>query len=558
MKRILAMQVILYFFSSLLPVTPSRANSKDSLAIKVDDILKKYKTKTGPGCAVSIIQNGKVIFKKGYGIANLEYGVPISPSTVFDICSVSKQFTGFAISTLIEEGKISEDDDIRKYLPEVPQLGKTITIRHLLHHTSGLRDYVETLAAAGWYYDEMASFNDVMRMVTRQKELNFEPGSEWSYSNTGYNLLAAIVEKVTGQSFISWTDKNIFRPLNMRSSHFLDDYRKVIKNVAYSYYVLRPDSCIKNPSVLSAYGGGSLFSTAEDLSRWVIHFEKEVAAKNPVFLRMLQTDMLLNGKPVPYAYGLFIDKDHGLTRIWHPGSWAGYRAKLIFYPEAGLSLVLISNANDDNLPFQEIADLLLKDKFRPAPEDKISANATVSVDTSLLNKYAGIYQYASGTITMSVVNGLLYAQYSGDGAYPLEAKSDSVFWWPGAKTAFTFTGNENGQVNQFLFREAVGKRVELLSPPATDQLPAYSGIYYSEELGSEFTVDVVRGKLSAHHPRLGDFELNPHPFRKDAFTGFFGTFHFEKNLQQKVTGFKLSGNSVRNLNFNKIIRTRQD
>ena len=214
-------------------------------------------------------------------MANLEYDIPITPATVFDIASVSKQFTGMAISSLIQQGKISLDDDIRKYLPDVPEFGKTITIRHLVHHTSGLRDWPEALSMAGWRWDEVYSFDDIMRLVKNQKELDFEPGEKYSYSNTGYNLLAAIVEKVSGKSFREWTEENIFKPLKMNSSQFQDDYTRIIKNLAYSYNPGN-NGFSKIPGALTAYGSSSLFTTVQDLSKWVIYFDKQIALKNPV------------------------------------------------------------------------------------------------------------------------------------------------------------------------------------------------------------------------------------------------------------------------------------
>lgn len=167
----------------------------------MDSVFAKYNNKTGPGCTVAVIRDGKVIFKKAYGLANLEYNMPLTSASVFDVASLSKQFTGYAIATLIQQGKLSEDDDIRKYLPKVPDFGDVITIRRLLHHTSGLRDWPNTLVAAGWKWSEEASFEDIMRMVHNQASLNFKPGADYSYSNTGYNLLAALVENITGISF---------------------------------------------------------------------------------------------------------------------------------------------------------------------------------------------------------------------------------------------------------------------------------------------------------------------------------------------------------------------
>ncbi len=229
------MKKLLPLFYVFLAITTQAQTKTDSLTLKIDALFERYTKNGSPGVAAGIVQNGQVVFKKGYGLANLEYDIPITSSSVFDIASVSKQFCGLAISMLIEEGKISLSDDIRKHLPEVPDFGKTITINHLLHHTSGLRDWPEGLNVAGWRWDEVFSFDDIIRMVKHQKELDFNPGEKYSYSNTGYNLLALLVQRVSGQGFREWTDAHLFKPLHMDHSHFLDDQGTVIKNMAYSY-----------------------------------------------------------------------------------------------------------------------------------------------------------------------------------------------------------------------------------------------------------------------------------------------------------------------------------
>ncbi|HJP63957.1 MAG TPA: serine hydrolase domain-containing protein, partial [Mucilaginibacter sp.] len=312
------------YFTSMLLVCSLCACAQipdDVIAKKSDSIFNSYHDK--PGVAVMIVQDGKVAFEKGYGLANLEYNIPITATTVFDIASVSKQFTGYAISTLIQQGKISPDDDIHKYLPDVPDFGKKITIRNLIHHTSGLRDWPEGLHAAGWRWEEAFGWNDIMRMVKQQKELDFDPGSKYQYSNTGYNLLAAIVQKVTGKTLPVWADENIFKPFQMNSSQVLADYSKVIKNVAGSYYQ-DGNEYHKANDMLTAWGSSSIFTTVEDLAKWVIRFQKGLDEKDPVFMRMIETDKLNNGEKNNYAYGNEIIDDQGLTNINHTGGWASF------------------------------------------------------------------------------------------------------------------------------------------------------------------------------------------------------------------------------------------
>ena len=202
----------------------------ESLEAKVDRVFAEWDKPDSPGAALSVIRDGEIIYKRGYGMANLEYDIPIAPTTIFDIASVSKQFAGFAIATLLHEGKLALDDDIRMHLPDVPDFGTKITIRHLVHHTSGLRDWVQALVIAGGQMDDVISFKHILKMVRRQRELNFEPGTAFLYSNTGYNLLAEIVEKITGDTFREWTDANIFKPLAMTNTHFHDDHEMIVKN----------------------------------------------------------------------------------------------------------------------------------------------------------------------------------------------------------------------------------------------------------------------------------------------------------------------------------------
>ncbi|MGB5781833.1 MAG: serine hydrolase, partial [Eudoraea sp.] len=203
---------------------------------QVDELFTVWDNKETPGAAVAVVQNGAIVYKKGYGMSNLEYDIPIVPSTIFHIASVSKQFTAFSILLLESEGKLKLDDDIRKYIPEVPDFGKTITLRHLASHTSGLRDQWNLLAMAGWRLDDVITKEHVLKLISKQQELNFDPGEEYMYCNTGFTLLAEVVARVSGVSFATFTKERIFKPLKMNNTLFYDDHEKIVKNRAYSYH----------------------------------------------------------------------------------------------------------------------------------------------------------------------------------------------------------------------------------------------------------------------------------------------------------------------------------
>ncbi|HTD39142.1 MAG TPA: serine hydrolase domain-containing protein, partial [Mucilaginibacter sp.] len=476
---------------------------------------------------------------------------PITPTSVFDIASVSKQFTGYAISTLIQQGKISEDDDIHKYLPDVPQYAQKITIHNLIHHTSGIRDWPMSLNVAGWRWDEDFLFEDIMRMVKHQKDLDFEPGSKFSYSNTGYNLLAVIVEKVTGKTFPQWVKENIFIPLNMNSSIVMDNHQKVVKHLATSYYG-NGDGAGKINDALIAYGSSSIYTSVEDLSKWVIHFQQALDSKDPVFERMIQTDVLTTKAKNNYGYGLMMnDNDHGLRTISHDGGWAGYATVIENFPDEKLSVILLSNAagfDPDGNAFS-VAKVFLKGKVKDdqARED-LQTVPTVKVSEIQLQKYTGNYQLGTGWyVTFTVENGNLMVQANGEDKFPTAAKSDTVFWVQGYGSSFTFRDIKD-KANTAKYRNIIAKRIIPITV-TPDQLNDYIGGYHSEELETDYKITLNNNKLNIYHIRLGDVALDADLAIKDQFSSRIGSIAFVRNGEGKITGFKLSGGRPKNIWF---------
>jgi CubicO group peptidase (beta-lactamase class C family) len=317
-----------------------------------------------PGVSIAVQQDGKVIYSKGFGYANLEYDIKNTPTTIFHIASVSKQFTAFAIAMLADQGKLSINDDIRKYLPELHDFGSVITINHLIHHTSGLRDQWSLLTMAGWRMDDVITQKQIMRVISRQTDLNFKPGEEMLYCNTGFTLLAEIVSRVTGQHFEEWTKKNIFEPLQMKNTFFYVDHQMIVKNRAYSYYK-GPDGFKKLVLSYANAGATSLFTTVEDLSLWAINFEKMKVGNPKIMAMMKQRFVLNNGDTITYAFGQETDNYKGLHGFSHGGADAGYRTYLLRFPDQHFSVAVISNLSSFNpgeLSYQ-IADLYLAKNF---------------------------------------------------------------------------------------------------------------------------------------------------------------------------------------------------
>ncbi len=525
-----------------------------NLQTGIDSIFKDFAKPDAPGVAVLIVKDGKVAFEKGYGMANLEYGMPITPTSVFDIASVSKQFTGYAISTLIQEGKISPGDDIHKYLPDIPDFGKKITIHNLIHHTSGLRDWPEGLHAAGWRWDESFTYDDIMRMVSKQHDLDFDPGSKYQYSNTGYNLLAAIVAKVSGKTFPEWTAEHIFKPLGMQATLVSDDYSKVIPHLATSYYQ-NGNEFHKATDQLTAFGSSSIYTTVEDLSKWVICFQRGLADKDPVYLRMIQTDTLNDGKPNNYAYGLVIDSHNGVKEVSHDGGWAAYATNISNFPDQKVGIILLSNSGNFNADGESDAVARLVLNLKAGSEQKredLSKLPTVKVDSNILKKYLGTYQLGPGWfVTFTLEDGQLMTQATGEDKFPTELKSDTTLWVPAYNSSVKFV-QITDKANAIVYHGKVSNRVTPIKVDPS-QLAQFAGSYYSKELEATYRITLEKGRLVGHHMRLGDFNLSPDMITADTFgSAAGGSMAFYRDGQHKVAGFKLSGGRIRNIVFERV------
>lgn len=360
---------------------PLAAEPEKQIDQLVNAILHLSDGKVAPGVSIGVMKDGKMVYSRGFGYADMESEEKVTPKTMFHVASVSKQFTAFSIALLIDQGKISLTDDIRKYLPEIHDFGKTITIDHLIHHASGLRDQWNLLAMAGWRLDDVITKNQILRLISKQRELNFNPGDESVYCNTGYTLLAEIVSRVGGKSFADWTQENIFKPLEMNNTLFYDDHEKMVMGRAYSY---QPATIGYKKSVLSYANAGatSLFTTPEDLSLWALNFEKMKVGNPRIMAMMDQRFILTKGDTISYAFAQDIGKYKGLNTRAHSGGDAGFRSFLLRFPDQHFSVSVFSNLasfDPGSLSFT-IADLYLKDQLKeekpkpnpapPAPEEK--------------------------------------------------------------------------------------------------------------------------------------------------------------------------------------------
>lgn len=384
-----------------------------AVAPRVDEVFARWNAGT-PGCAVGVGIGGKSVLQRAYGMADLEHDVRNTPDTIFEAGSVSKQFTAAAVLLLAKDGKLSLDDPVRKYIPELPDYGPPLLIRHILHHTSGLRDWGEVAAIAGWPRGtRVHTHAHVLDIVSRQRALNFTPGNQYSYSNTGYNLAVIIVSRVGGKPFAEFTEERIFKPLAMTHTSWRDDFTRIVKHRAIAYAQDRDGRFHMDMPFENVHGNGGLLTTVGDLLKWNENFVVPKVG-NAAFLREQQeTGTFNDGTPQSYALGLGIGEHRGVREVSHSGATAGYRAYLARYPDQQVSVAVLCNASSA-APTEyahKLADMYLGDAVKNAPAETAPAPRTHAQDTfhpsaADLAAFVGTYASDEAETTFTVaVNG---------------------------------------------------------------------------------------------------------------------------------------------------------
>ncbi len=444
----------------LLPAAPAHAQGVTAEGIaRIDSVFAEWDTGDGPAAAVAVTRDGRTIFSRGYGSAHLEYGVRASSSTPFHVASVSKQFTAFAVALLARDGALSWDDELHEHLPELPDLGHPVTLRHLATHTSGVRDQWELLAMAGWRLDDVITRDQILRMMARQRELNFRPGSEYLYSNMGYSLLAEVVERVSGKDFGEFLEDRVFRPLGMHHTHVHDDHTHLVPGRAYSY---RSSSDEWRKAVLSYANRGatSLFTTVEDLARWIGEMESPTVGDPELWDERRRAAVLTTGDTIGYAKGLSVGRVRGLRTVGHGGADAGFRSNLLHFPDERLGVVVFGAAASFNAggTARRVAEIFLADRMEPRPEqvadgaggDEAEDEGSEPEADEPLEAYAGVY-YAPELETfyrLEVMDGSLTALHQRHPPLELSPAGGDRFrgsaWF---MRGLEFTRDEAGQID---------------------------------------------------------------------------------------------------------------
>jgi len=571
MKRLCPALTFLFLASAFFVPSPSAAQSlPPATAAQIDKIFAKWDKRDSPGCALGVYKDGQILYKRGYGMANLNDDVPITPATVFHVASMSKQFAAASILLLAQQGKLSLDDDVRKYIPELPDFGQRITIGHLIHHTSGLRDQWALLDLAGWRYSlDLITDDDVMSVITRQKDLNFKPGDKHVYCNTGYTLLGIIVKRVTGLSLREFTTKNIFEPLGMTHTHFRDDHAEIIKHNALGYEQAAPDKPFRiSITNFDTTGATSLHTTVEDLQLWDENFYHPRVG-GPAFLQqMLERGKLNNGETLDYASGLVWGKYKGLTTIDHGGADAGYRSDLTRFPDQHFSTAVLCNSADTNPTtlVRQVADILLaKDLKSSEPAGQPSAGGAstkapaITLTASQMNALSGLYwnRDSDDFTRIASHDGQLQVDTGDNDPLTLKSFEEGHFHvanrpW-GGMVDFHFLPASSAHPRR-LEQSFSGRKpdsfeaVEAFIPGAAD-LPQYAGAYVSEEIDPVYRIVLENGSLKLS--RLKHKTETLRPAIRDVFTGDIGTVRFTRDSNQHISGFILNAGRIRNFRFSR-------
>ena len=552
--------IILLMLCHFISTAQSNQFISDSTKNKIDSLLKQWDSPNTPGGAVGIIRNDSLIYARGYGMADLEQKISITPQSVFYMCSLTKQFTGYSIALLIRHGKVKLDDDIHVYLPWMPDFGKRITVSNLLHHTSGIRDDISLAAIAGLSLDGMLTQDGALQLLKKQRTLNFEPGEKFSYSNSNYILLAEIVKKVSGQSFRAFVDSAIFKPLAMINSKIVDDNQEVVTNRVPSYY--SPDGKTYKNIYQNIYtlGDGGLFTNIDDMARWAMNFYNTKAGDQNDIELTTQKGKLNNGKENAYAFGIAIDSNRGWKRLSHNGGLAGYNTVINIYPDLKIAFIVFGNGGDGSAYGKpdELAELFIPDNRKKSPSSNSNPFQRDSADTYLdnLEKYkilTGDYIEQDGYhISCAIKNNQLWVNdrllLAHDSGYHFTLS----FYSPAKYDFHVTTSGGYLELTSPEFEKPLHMVKADRDTTSSDAVLAqYVGNYYCPELDCNHQIVLKNHRLYFTNNNRPDAAIRL--FGKDYMQsdGDMDNIVVSRKKNGDIQGFELNDGSTEHLRFNK-------
>ena len=541
--------ISLHSFAQIHPIDKNKIEA-------IDLLFKKWDSPNSPGAAIGIIQNGKMLYSKGYGSANLEHDVPNTSQTAFSIASNSKQFTAACIILLSQQGKLDLNQSLYSIFPEFPEYAKTISIRNLLHHTSGLRDYAQLAYLSGLRPDDFYNDKDIMKWLVSQKGLNFPAGKEHLYSNSGYWLMGRIVQKVSGLSLAKFAQQQIFKPLGMSNTQFLDNNSTLVKNRASGYAPIRSGGFMNLISTQENVGAGGIFATVEDIKKWDDEFYKHTVFKNTFWKLMTTQGVLNNGEILDYASGLELKKYKGLKTIDHGGRDPGYWSNIIRFPEQKFTVVVFTNRSDAvATPLShQIADIFLKDKFikkieQTAPKKELKI---IRLSNKTLEKYVASYWNEENKESSKVFlkNDTLMFQRNPRSIHPMVPIANNTFKLLNTPPVFDVQVLFEKTEKNYLLNIAVnGEKGAPFKVYSNKDLEFFLGKYYSKEVDAYYEFKMEESNIRLYIN--GSISVPLRQVKDDFFTSPMCDFQFKK-VNGKITEFTVETPRVKGLQFIKV------
>ena len=530
---------------------------------RTDQLLAPWNRTDGPGAAVAVWRGGKMVFAKGYGMANLGYDIPFTAATRTNIGSTSKQFTAFAVMLLVEEGKLSLDDDVRKHIPELKDFGQTVTVRNLLTHTSGYRELYNSLVLTGRRIDESdyVGREEFIPLVQRQPTLQNAPGTEFNYNNTAFGLAAMIVSRVAKMPFETFMAQRVFGPIGMTHTQVRADVRVPVKGATVGYSRSAMGIWRDLGDLGGSMGAGGIYTPLGDLQLWAEHLANPKVGTKASIAQMITPFVLKDGKSTGYGFGLFVDTQNGQKRVHHGGADVSHRSMLAMYPDLGAGITVQSNdgAFDSSIAFK-LAEAFFPE-LTPKPAATVAAFDASRYDAKKFDEFAGQYPLDASpafVLTFSRSGDTLYTQATGQGKLRMTPTSDTSFTLVGVPASIEFVRDaakkvtaavlaQNGARQRASRRE--GPAATTWAPSAAD-LAAITGRYFSEELETFWEFAVVNGKPIMRQRRSGDIPLTA--TAKDTFTGGSITVTLERDRAGQVIGLYANVTRSRDIRFDRV------
>lgn len=559
MRKTLFVMLIL---SIILPTAIFSAAEKTVKEPTIKELLDKelfeYRRGDRPGGAVLVVKDKEILLNEAFGAAVMEHQVAVTTKTVFDVVNIALPFTAMAVYMLEKENKLALSDTLAKHIPDLPKWAETVTLQHLLDHTSGIMDWEKAMKICGFRQGDIINFRHIMNLVKRQKKLLHEPGAKFTPALTNYNLLAEVVKRVSGQSYRDWVWENIFRPLRMLRSVIRDRYGEPVENQALPYVYSTNLGYRRGADNIEAPGSGGLFTSSDDLAKFLINLSDGKVGGKDVIQKIFTSGKTSDGKATPFATIFQAGTFKGLKRLYAYSYMDGYNSAWFYFPEQKLSVVLICNwISGWVTPYytgQKISEIFLKDAIKtpkPPPTKAVAAAQkkpepkTVAIDPAIIDRYTGEFKYRGRSIFFFKEKDHLHIKFSSGGTkYKLMPLSETLFTLGYANFNVQFLKNKEGKYDSYTLRGQTYSRLNRIKPTPAE-LKEYMGKYYCEVLNTHYIITVKENQLEMSHDRLKPVNLQPEI--RDRFTtdsGLFTNVQFQRDGQKKVSGFKLAGVSA--------------